>query len=84
MLSAFGQSDVRATPLQMAMVSAAIANGGIVMKPNLVESIVAPDLSPIEQFQAAEFRRAISQPTAATMTQMMVAASQTAPRVMQE
>jgi len=73
MLSAFGQSDVRASPLQMAMVSMAIANSGVIMKPNLVESIVAADLSPIEQFQAAEFRRAISQPTAAALTQMMVA-----------
>jgi len=73
MLSAFGQYTVRASPLQMAMVSMAIANSGVIMKPNLVESIVAPDLTPIEQFQATEFRRAISQPTAAALTQMMVA-----------
>jgi peptidoglycan glycosyltransferase len=73
MLSAFGQYTVRASPLQMAMVSMAIANGGVIMKPNLVESIFAADLTPIEQFQASEFRRAISQPTAAALTQMMVA-----------
>lgn len=73
MLSAFGQYTVRASPLQMAMVSMAIANSGVIMKPNLVESIVAADLTPIEQFQATEFRRAISQPTAAALTQMMVA-----------
>ena len=40
-LTAFGQGDVRATPMQMAMVSAAIANGGIVMNPNLVDAITA-------------------------------------------
>lgn len=73
MLSAFGQSDVRTSPLQMAMVSMAIANSGVIMKPNLVESIVAADLTSIQQFQATEYRRAISQPTAAALTQMMVA-----------
>ncbi|WP_127791761.1 penicillin-binding protein 2 [Agromyces sp. LHK192] len=71
-LSAFGQGEVRATPLQMAMVSAAIANGGIVMNPNLVDAITAPDFRPIEEFEASEFRRAISEQTASTMTEMMV------------
>jgi peptidoglycan glycosyltransferase len=71
-LSAFGQGEVRATPLQMAMVSAAIANGGIVMNPELVDQVTAPDLSPLQQFEPSEFGRAISEETAATMTQMMV------------
>ena len=35
-LSAFGQYDVRSNPLQMAMVSAAVANQGVLMTPNLV------------------------------------------------
>jgi len=73
MLSAFGQSDVRASPLQLAMVSMAIANSGVILKPNLVESIVTSDLTTIEQFQPVEYSRAISQPTAAALTQMMVA-----------
>lgn len=71
-LSAFGQGDVRATPLQMAMVSATIANGGIVMNPNLVDAITAPDFTPLQEFEAAEFGRAISEDTANTMVQMMV------------
>jgi peptidoglycan glycosyltransferase len=73
MLSAFGQSSVRASPLQMAMVSMAIANSGTIMQPNLVESIVAPNLTPIQSFTPQEFGQAISQPTAAALTQMMVA-----------
>jgi peptidoglycan glycosyltransferase len=72
MLSAFGQSSVRASPLQMAMVSMAIANGGTLMKPTLVESIIAPDLTPLQQFQPEQFGQPISQPTAAAVTQMMV------------
>jgi penicillin-binding protein A len=70
-LTAFGQGDVRATPLQMAMVSAAIGNGGIVMEPDLVDSITAPDFSPLQEFEAVEYGRAISQETADTMVQMM-------------
>ncbi|MEO5743016.1 MAG: penicillin-binding transpeptidase domain-containing protein, partial [Terracoccus sp.] len=71
-MSAYGQFDVRATPMQMAMVSAAIANGGVVMSPNMVDAITAPNLSPVQTFSPKEFQRAISPETAATMNQMMV------------
>jgi peptidoglycan glycosyltransferase len=74
MLSAFGQSSVRASPLQMAMVSMAIANSGTIMQPTLIESVVSSDLTPIQSFQPTVFSQAISQQTAATMTQLMVAA----------
>ncbi|WP_395639437.1 peptidoglycan D,D-transpeptidase FtsI family protein [Pseudolysinimonas sp.] len=71
-LSGFGQANVRASPLQMAMVSAAIANGGSLMAPTLVESIVAPDLSVLESLRPEEFSRPLSPENAAIMTQMMV------------
>jgi peptidoglycan glycosyltransferase len=71
-LSAFGQTSVRATPLQMALVSATIANGGIEMKPNLVDEIIAPDLSPLQSFEPVAADRVLSAETAATMTRMMV------------
>jgi penicillin-binding protein A len=73
MLSAFGQSSVRASPLQMAMVSMAIANGGTLMKPTLVESIIAPDQSELVRLQPEVFRQSISGQTAATMTELMIA-----------
>lgn len=72
-LSGFGQSDVRATPLQMAMVSAGIANDGVVMNPLLVDSVVAPDLTVQERFDSTEFGRALTADQAETMTQMMIA-----------
>ncbi len=68
----FGQLDDRATPLQMAMVSAAIANGGKLMKPNLVDSIRSADLQPLETFQPEEFSQPVSQENADTIKQMMV------------
>lgn len=74
MLSAFGQGSVRASPLQMAMVSAAIANGGQVMVPNMVESVTSPDLRVLESFEPEVWGNAISPQTAATLTQIMVAA----------
>ena len=70
--TAFGQYEVRATPLQMAMVSAAIANDGIVMQPNVVEQILAPNLSAIETFEPQEVGRVMSSETASTLTDMMV------------
>ena len=72
MLSAFGQGSVRVTPLQMAMVSAAIANEGKVMKPTVVKRILAPDLTVIKEHQPEVFDTPISAKTSATMTQMLV------------
>jgi len=71
-LTGFGQANVRTSPLQMAMVSAAIANRGVLMQPTIVESIVAPDLSVLQEFQPQTFSTPISPETSATMTQMMV------------
>jgi len=71
-LGSFGQMDDRATPLQMAMVSAAIANGGSLMAPNLVDSIRSADLQTEESFQAKEFSRPLTQENADTIKQMMV------------
>ena len=46
---AIGQFDVAATPLQMAMVAAGIANGGTVMRPYLVDEVRAPDLCVLDK-----------------------------------
>ncbi|HRN30191.1 MAG TPA: penicillin-binding transpeptidase domain-containing protein, partial [Terrimesophilobacter sp.] len=72
MLSSFGQSDVRVTPLQIAMITAAIANGGQLMAPTLVDTIRAPDLSIIEPFTPDLFSTPISATTAETMKRLMV------------
>lgn len=69
--SAIGQYDVRATPLQMAMVAGAVANGGVVMKPYLVQEVRAPDLSVLDSTRPDALGRAISPQTAASLAQMM-------------
>ncbi|MGO3148326.1 MAG: penicillin-binding transpeptidase domain-containing protein, partial [Leucobacter sp.] len=70
-LSSIGQLDVRTTPLQVAMVSAAIANGGKLMTPNLVDRVIAPDLRVEASFDATEFGSPISQETADEVASMM-------------
>jgi peptidoglycan glycosyltransferase len=56
----------------MAMVSAAIANGGKLMSPTLVDSIRSADLQTVESFQAKEFSQPLNQENADTIKQMMV------------
>jgi penicillin-binding protein A len=70
--SSFGQANDRVTPLQMAMVSSAIANGGTLMKPNLVDAITAPDLTPRETFSPEEIGQSVTPDIATTMTQLMI------------
>ena len=69
--SAIGQRDVRATPLQMALVAAGVANGGLVMQPYVISEEFDRDLNILEQFQPVEARRALSPGTAATLGRMM-------------
>ncbi|WP_336660127.1 peptidoglycan D,D-transpeptidase FtsI family protein [Leucobacter sp. USHLN153] len=70
-LASIGQQDVRATPLQIAMVSAGIANKGTVMQPMLVDKVITPDLNVEKEFAPEEFSRPISKDTAEDITEMM-------------
>jgi peptidoglycan glycosyltransferase len=72
MLTSFGQYDVRVTPLQVAMMSAAIANNGDLMRPNLVDSIIAPNLRVLQGFEPAVYSSPVSPSTARELTRMMV------------
>jgi peptidoglycan glycosyltransferase len=72
-LSAIGQFDVAATPLQMAVVTAGIANGGTVMRPYVVDEVRAPDLSVLDKTNPEAFRsNAVSSSVARELTQMMI------------
>jgi peptidoglycan glycosyltransferase len=75
-LSAIGQQDVAANPLQMALVSAGIANGGVLMRPRLVTEVRDPTGRVIAEFRPEEFSRPLSPENAAILTQMMVSVVQ--------
>ncbi|GAA0574569.1 penicillin-binding transpeptidase domain-containing protein [Kribbella sandramycini] len=70
--SAIGQFDVRATPLQMAMVAAGIANKGEVMKPYLVQNVKGSDLKTVSETKPESLHQAITPEVAQQLTQMMV------------
>jgi peptidoglycan glycosyltransferase len=75
--SAFGQWEDRATPMQMAMVSAAIGNGGVLMKPNLVKRVLSPTLSTVEQMTPQQFSQPVSSKTASSVRDMMMSSVST-------
>ncbi|QNA91253.1 MULTISPECIES: penicillin-binding transpeptidase domain-containing protein [unclassified Microbacterium] len=72
-LTGFGQGQVTATPLQMAMVSAGLANDGVVMNPRMVDAVIGNDLSVIRAFEDSEFGRAMEADVANDVTAAMVA-----------
>jgi len=70
--SAIGQRNVVATPLQISMMTAAIANGGKQMKPNLVQTVRTPDLKTVSSLTPVELRQSTTPAIAAQMTDWMV------------
>jgi len=66
-----GQRDVVATPLQMALVAAAVANDGTVMSPYLVDEVFTADGTVEEKTTPQPWRRAVSPATAAILGELM-------------
>ncbi|WP_031509134.1 peptidoglycan D,D-transpeptidase FtsI family protein [Streptomyces megasporus] len=72
-MAGIGQASNRATPLQMAMVAAAVANDGKLMEPYMVDQLVAPNLNVVEEHTPKEIGRAVSPENAQKLQQMMEA-----------
>jgi peptidoglycan glycosyltransferase len=70
---AFGQETMVVTPLQMAMVAAAVANHGVVMKPYVVGRVTGPGGGVIQRTHPKKYKRAMRTRTAADLTRMMEA-----------
>ncbi|WP_431042232.1 penicillin-binding transpeptidase domain-containing protein [Streptomyces sp. P1-3] len=73
-LSAIGHAGVAATPLQMAMVAAAVAGGGNVPRPHLVDRLTDGDGATVAVTPHAVAHQPISRRTAAELRRMMVGA----------
>jgi len=67
---AFGQG-ISATPLQMAMAYAAVANGGFLMRPYVVRRVVSPGGEVLLENQPHVVRRVISEKTARLLASML-------------
>ena len=74
--SAIGQFSDTVTPLQEAMFAAAIANGGTLMKPYLVQQVTASDLSTVQATPQTVLSQPVTPSVASSVGQMMRAVVQ--------
>jgi peptidoglycan glycosyltransferase len=68
---AIGQERLAVTPLQMAEVAAAVANGGKLMKPQIWSRVVDPDGRVVKRLDPGEYSQPIDAETAAELTTAM-------------
>lgn len=70
-LTGMGQGSLASTPLQIAMMTAGLANDGKVMKPYMVEELRGPDLGTLEKHKPEMMSQAVSADTARKVQTMM-------------
>ena len=70
-LASIGQGDTLATPLQDAMIAAAVANEGKLMQPTLVDRVRSSDLSVISETTPSVYSQTFSADTSQALTEMM-------------
>lgn len=68
---AIGQERLAVTPLQMAQVAAAIANGGRLMKPRIWSRVVDPDGRTVSRMDPSPYSHPVGEETAAELTAAM-------------
>ena len=71
-LAGIGQGDVAVTPLQMALVAAAIANGGVIMQPHVADEITDQDDNVIRRISPEPWMTATDPATAEEVKRMMI------------
>jgi penicillin-binding protein A len=75
-LSALGRFNDRATPLMIAMIAAAVANDGVLMRPHLVQEVRLADGRVIDDTEPSQYRRVLSASMAQRLTEMMIAVTE--------
>ncbi|HUF99868.1 MAG TPA: penicillin-binding transpeptidase domain-containing protein, partial [Ilumatobacter sp.] len=75
-IRAFGQNDVQMVPLHMAMVAAAVANDGDMMKPYVVDATLDHGGSVIDRTEPEVWKRPVSTQTATILQDLMVQVAQ--------
>ncbi|WP_432041584.1 peptidoglycan D,D-transpeptidase FtsI family protein [Streptomyces cadmiisoli] len=70
-LTGMGQGSLTSTPMQMAMVTAALANDGKLMQPYVVDEVRGPDLNTLEKAKPVALDEAVSPATAQQVQEMM-------------
>jgi peptidoglycan glycosyltransferase len=72
--TAFGQGELLASPLQMALVAAGVANEGEIMRPYLVASVSEPDGAMLRETRPSRWRRGAGPEAARQTAALMVTA----------
>lgn len=70
--ASIGQYDVKATPLQMALVAAAVANRGVVMAPHVMAEIRDADGDLVTRWNPTPWRDAVDPTDASVLRQLML------------
>jgi peptidoglycan glycosyltransferase len=73
---AIGQERLLVTPLQMAEVAAAVANGGVLAKPTLVQKVTDPDGRTVSELDPQAESTVMKPQTATELTDMMTKVTQ--------
>jgi len=68
---AIGQDKLNVTPLQMAMVAAAVANDGRLMRPHIADRVVDPDGRTVRRIEPSEMSTVMSPDSARKVSEMM-------------
>lgn len=71
MQAAIGQGTTQITPLHLNMITCAIANKGVLMKPYMVECVKNNEGNIIKQFESNTYRKLMSEEEAAALTNLM-------------
>ena len=71
-LAAIGQKDTSATPLQMALVAAAVANDGLLMTPHVMAEVRDRDGELVESYEPSVWRPALTRSDADQLRAMMI------------
>ena len=72
MWAGVGQDTLTVTPLHMAMIAGAVANGGEMMEPTTIRQVSSADGRLIRSLTTRTYRRAFSSGTAAALKDMML------------
>jgi len=70
--ASIGQGDVSATPLQMALVAAAVANDGVLMAPHVLDRVTDGDGDTVRQADAEVWQQPLAPSTAQTVQDAMI------------
>jgi penicillin-binding protein A len=71
-IGGFGQGSTTMVPLHMAMVASTVANGGVMMKPHVIDATLDHDGKVLNRTTPSAWKNPISKETADTLTTLMI------------